>query len=455
MTIQADKTAQSKAAEQTELAPNTSSKTGQPRVIVVGAGFGGLNVIQQLANKDEVEVLVLDRNNYHGFWPLLYQVATAALAPDSIAFPVREITYKYPNIKFEMAAVSKVDLENKQVVTDAGTNLSYDYLVLAAGSANNYFGNKVIPEHTFSLKDVDQAVEIRQHILDVLEQAVQETDEKRRKNLLTFAIVGSGPTGVELSGAFADLLRPLLHKLYPTLLEAEVRIVLIEAHDTMLKAFPKSLQKKAQQHLERMHVEVLTNSEVTGVEKGIVTFKNGHSLEAGTVVWAAGVKASELGESLSVKLAHSDRVPVKPTLNLSDRPEVFVVGDMAYLEGYKQTKSGKPEAYPMVAEVAMQMGRRAAHNILADVHKQPLESFRYTDLGTMSTIGRKDAVAVAFGLQLSGWLAWLSWLVVHLFFLIGFRNRVLVMLSWAYDYITYNRGVRLIGGRRPDKPAIF
>ena len=226
-------------------------------MVVVGAGFGGLHVIHALANKNEVEVLVLDRNNYHGFWPLLYQVATAALEPDSIAYPTREIIRKYKNISFQMVTVKGVDLENQQVLLDDDQTVAYDYLVLAAGSANNYFGNKVIPQHTYSLKDVGQAVEIRQQLLKVFEQAVREGDANRRQVLLTFAVVGAGPTGVELAGALADLIRPLLRKNYPTLSEKEVRIVLIEAHDTMLSSFPKRLQKKAQQHIEKMGVEVL------------------------------------------------------------------------------------------------------------------------------------------------------------------------------------------------------
>lgn len=427
------------------------------KLVVIGAGFGGLNALHVLGGKEDVEVLVLDHNNYHGFWPLLYQVATAALTPNTIAYPVREITKHFSNINFQMAEVQKVDLTAQQVITDAGP-ISYDYLILAAGSSNNYFGNSQIPNSTYSLKDLDQAVALRQHLLIVLEQAVRESDFSQRQKLLTFVVVGAGPTGVELCGAFADLLQPLIHKQYPTLNETEIQIKLVEAHDTMLNAFPPGLQKKASQHLQRMGVTILQNSKVIQVEDGLVTFDNGQSLEAGTVVWAAGVKAAELGASLGIKLAHSDRVPVTPTLNLADHPEVFVVGDMAYLEGYQNkaatdSKSKpKKEAYPMVAEVAMQMGRRAAHNILADVSEQPMKPFKYTDLGTMSTIGRKDAVVYVFGFQLSGLFAWLSWLCVHLLFLVGFRNRVLVLLGWAYDYLTYNRGVRLIGSQR-DNPA--
>ncbi len=417
-------------------------ESGQrPCVVVIGSGFGGLNTVRGLA-KGEVEIVLLDRNNYHGFWPLLYQVATAELVPDSIAFPVREFIHSYHNVTFHMAEVSDIDLDNKHVSITDGQPISYDYLVLAAGSINNYFGNKVIPQNTFSLKDVEQAVEIRQGILEAFEKASLETDPEKRKALLTFLVVGSGPTGVELSGALAELIPPLLHKFYPDLTEEKSRIVLVEAHATMLDSFPKSLQKKAQAHLGQMGVEILQNHEVTGVENGVVTFKHGSKMNAGTVVWAAGVRASPLAEKLGVKLAHGERVPVEPTLNLKDHPEVYVIGDMAYLEGYK----GGKEAYPGVAQVAIQMGHQAAKNILAQVEGNGLENFQYVDKGQLSTIGRRDAVAEVFNLKLSGFAAWLVWVAVHIYYLLGVRNRLLVMLGWAYNYLTFNLGIRVVGG---------
>lgn len=446
MTMQGEKANATQADNTADLAKTLLPKTGKPRLIVVGAGFGGLNAVKTLTKQLEIEVVVLDRNNYHGFWPLLYQVATAALSPDSIAYPVRQITHPHSNMIFQMARVERIDLENKQVLTDSGA-MNYDYLILAAGSSNNYFGNKDLPNNTYSLKDIDQAEEIRTHILEVLEQASVEADATKRKKLLTFAIVGAGPTGVELAGAFGDLLRPLLKKEYKNLSPDEISIVLIEAHDTMLAEFPKSLQKKAQEHVKRMGVMVRANSKVKDVKNGLLSFDDGGTMEAGTVVWAAGVKASVIAESLNLKLAHQGRIPVTSQLNLPDHPEVFVIGDMAYLEGYHNGK----EAYPMVAEVAMQMGRLAAHNVVASIRQEPLKSFKYLDLGTMSTIGRRDAVADVFGLQLSGILAWLMWLLVHVSFLISFRNRFLVLLSWAYDYVTFNLGVRLLGGKSKSK----
>jgi NADH dehydrogenase len=418
-------------------------KTTPARVVVVGAGFGGLNVVRELANHSQVEVTVLDRNNYHGFWPLLYQVATAELLPDAIVFPVREAVHKYNNVRFQMAEVCDIDLDKKQVLTSQ-QSLTYDYLVLAAGSTNNYFGNQELPKNTFSLKDVDQAVALRRKLLAAFEQAVSEPEPAKRRTLLTFVIVGAGPTGVELAAAMAELVRPIINKYYPTLNSEEARIVLVEAHQRPLEEFPKNLQQKAQQHLKRLGVEVLTNSKVKSVENDTVTFEDGQTMQAATVVWAAGVRASTLAETLKVSLAHSSRVPVEPTLNLKTHPEVFVIGDMAYLQGYK----GGKETYPGVAQVAIQMGKQAAHNILVQLDRQPAQPFHYFDKGSLATIGRKDAVADIFGWQLSGWLAWLVWLVVHLYFLVGVRNRLLVMLSWAYNYLTYNLGVRLVGSEK-------
>jgi NADH dehydrogenase len=417
-------------------------KTGPVKVLVVGAGFGGLNVMKTLAGKEGVEVELLDRNNYHGFWPLLYQVATGALLPGSIAYSLREITSHHKNLSFRLTEVQEVDLARKTLKTDTG-DIGYDFLVLAAGSANNYFGSESIPDNSYSLKDVDEALNLRESILSSLERAAVETDPEQRRFLLTFAVVGAGPTGVELAGMLAEVLVPLVRKEYPGLDSGEIRLMLVEAHTNLLEIFPKSLQKVAQKHLEKKGVEILQNSPVTAVENGTFTFKDGRTLRANTIIWAAGVTAAPLGQSLGLKLAHSDRVPVEPTLNLKVHPEVFVIGDMAYLEGYKGQ-----EAYPMVAPVAIQQARVAASNILAAIREQHLKKFHYFDKGNMATIGRKDAVVDAFGVKLHGQLAWLTWLLVHLYFLVGFRTRVLVFSSWAYNYFTYNLGTRFLGGKR-------
>jgi NADH dehydrogenase len=416
----------------------------RPKVVVVGAGFGGMSVARALANQD-VDVLVLDRNNYHGFWPLLYQVATAGLEPESIAYPVRAILRKYPNTDFQMAEVRGIDFENRRVLTD-GAAIGYDYVVLAAGSANNYFGNDALAHETFGMKDIDEAETLRNHVLTAFEQAVREPDPEARAALLTFVMVGGGPTGVELAGAFAELIRHVLKRDYPTLNMAEARVVLVEATDKVLATFPARLQQKARRKLEQMGVEVRLSTPLAGVEGNLVRFKDGATLRAATVVWAAGVRAAALADALGVELGRGARVKITPTLHLPDRPEVFVIGDMAYLEGFNGTNA----AYPMVAPVAMQQGEQAARNILAAVGGRTLKPFRYFNKGQMATIGRRAAVLDAFGVRVGGLIAWLGWLFIHLMEMIGFRNRLIVFANWVYNYFTYDRGIRIIsrGERR-------
>jgi NADH dehydrogenase len=409
----------------------------RPRVLIVGAGFGGINAAHALAGKD-VDVLILDRNNYHGFWPLLYQVATAALEPESIAYPVRAIFRRYPNVDFQMAQVQSIDFDKKLAQADSAV-YPYDYLVLAAGSANNYFGNKALARQTNGLKDIDEAESLRNRILYNFEQAVHERDEQRRRDLMTFAMIGGGPTGAELAGALAELISHVLRKDYPMLDVKEARVVLVEASDHILAAFPEPLQKKAMRKLEKMGVQIKMKSPVESVDHGCITFKDGTTLQAGTIVWAAGVRAAELADALQVERARGERIKVNPPLNLPDHPEVFVVGDMAYLEGYNGN-----QPYPMVAPVAIQQGKWAAANILRRLHNRKMRPFHYFDKGNLATIGRSYAIMDAFGLRLSGWPAWIAWIFVHIMYLVGFRNRVIVLTSWAINYFTYDRGVRLI-----------
>jgi NADH dehydrogenase len=425
-------------AERTDSAAQTRPYS-RPRVVVVGAGFGGLNVAAGLARAD-VDVVVLDRNNYHGFWPLLYQVATAGLEPASIAYPARAILRKYPNTHFLMAEVSGVDFDRKLVLS-GDQALPYDYLVLAAGSANNYFGDSALAANTFGMKDLDEAEQLRNQVLRAFERAVIEPDPERRAALLTFVIVGGGPTGVELAGAFAELIRHVLRKDYPMLDISQARVLLVEAGERILASFPERLQRSARKRLEKMGVEVKLRTAVASVGDDRVSFKDGTTLATSTVVWAAGVRAATLADGLGVAQGRSARVKITPELNLPDRPEVFVIGDMAYLEGYKD---GQP--YPMVAQVAMQMGKSAARNILAQIDDQPLHAFHYFDKGQMATIGRRAAVFVAFGVRMAGFFAWIGWLFVHIIYLIGFRNRLVVLTNWAYSYFTYDRAVRVITG---------
>jgi NADH dehydrogenase len=419
---------------------------GRPRVVVVGAGFGGLSAARTLANRD-VDVLVLDRNNYHGFWPLLYQVATAGLEPEAIAHPVRGIVRKYENVDFQMVEVVGIDFERKQVLTTGG-DVPYDYLVLAAGSANNYFGNNALAASTFGLKDIDEAERLRNHVLTMFEKAAIERDPEKRAALLTFVMVGGGPTGVELAGSFIELIRHVLKKDYPVLDTSQARVILVEGTDSVLNTFPKGLQNTAKKRLVKMGVELMLSKIVSSVEDGVVTFKDGEHLAAGTIVWAAGVRGSQLADTLPVELGRGARVKITPFLNLPDRSEVFIIGDMAYLEGFNGTA-----AYPMVAPVAIQMGQQAARNILALNDKRSLKEFRYFDKGQMATIGRNSAVLDAFGIRLTGLLAWLGWLFIHLIELIGFRNRVVVLINWVYNYFTYDRGVRLI--TQNEEPSVL
>lgn len=413
------------------------------KVVIVGAGFGGTNAAASLADSN-LDVLVVDRNNYHGFWPLLYQVATAGLEPQSVAYPVRGLLRKYKNVNFQLGEVQKIDLENKKVVTN-DASLDYDYLVLAAGSANSYFGNKALARETLGLKDLDDASKLRNRLLESFELAVKEPDETRRAKLMTFVVIGGGPTGVELSGAFSELIRHVLRKDYPTLDVSKARVVLLEAMPKILSTFPDSLQKKAVRTLQKMGVEVRLGVPVDTVEDGQIRLKDGSTIEANTIVWAAGVRSAEVADSLGLKLSRQARVPVLPTLQLENRPEVFVIGDMAYLEGYKDKT-----AYPMVAPVAIQMGRLVGKNIETLEQGRPLKPFKYFDKGSMATIGRRNAIFDAFGVRMSGYLAWLSWLFVHLMSLVGFRNRLVVLLNWAYNYFTYDRGARLITGKKQE-----
>lgn len=421
------------------LSPTSLTPTARLRVVIVGAGFGGLAAARMLA-KAPVDVLLINRTNYHGFWPLLYQVATAGLEPESIAYPVRAILRRYRNANFLLAEVTGVDFGRRLVQTNTGP-VSYDYLILAAGSTTNFFGNERIARYTMGMKDLNEAQRLRNHVLLCCEHAAAESDPNRRAALLTFAVVGGGPTGVELAGAFVELIRHVIRHDYPMLDVQQARVVLIEATGHILASFPESLQRAALQRLQRMGVEARLNAPVADADPHGLNFRDGSRLDAETVVWAAGVRGAPLADALGVTLGRGARVVVTPELTLPDDQRVFVIGDMAYLEGYRPGV-----AYPMVAPVAIQMGEHAARNIVAQINDQPMQPFRYVDKGQMATIGRSAAVLDAFGIRLSGWPAWAGWLFVHLMALVGFRNRALVLLNWAYSYFTYDRGVRLIFG---------
>lgn len=410
------------------------------RVVIAGMGFGGLRAAKALAGSG-VELIMVDRNNYHLFQPLLYQVATAGLEQEAIAYPLRGLTRRWHGASFLLAEIRGIDLAGKCVLTDAGT-VPYDYLVVAAGSRTNYFGMEGVAEHAFDLKRLDQAEDLRNHILLMFEQASREPDPARRSALLTFVIVGGGPTGVEFAGALRELIVYVLSQDHPGISAAETRIVLVEAVDSLLTAMPAGLRQYALQKLSSMGVEVLLENRVVGATAESVELHGGTVIASHTLVWSAGVAAAELaGHLRNVERGAGGRIVVQPDLSIKGHPEVFVIGDMACcLEG------GVP--LPMMAPVASQQGDYAARAILAREQGRSLPPFHYRDKGSMATIGRSAAVAVTAGFSFRGYIAWVAWLLLHLYYLIGFRNRLVVMMNWTYAYWFQERQVRLITAKK-------
>jgi NADH dehydrogenase len=406
-----------------------------PHIVIIGAGFGGLHAAQALAGKP-VRVTLIDKRNYHLFQPLLYQVATAGISPHEIAYPVRAIFQRQKNIVFQMSRVNGVDFERKTVLTEQG-EISYDYLLIAAGASVNFYGNASLEKNALPLKDISDAVTVRNHVLRMFELAALEPDSRKRQAFLTFVAVGGGPTGVETAGALSELIRLVLKKDYRQINMDNIRVILMEAAPTILNGFPSPLQDAARKSLENKKVDVRVETKVRDYDGEKLTLESGEIIPTRTVLWSAGVRAASLMGKLGLEQVSAGRVKVLPTLQLPEHPEVYVIGDAAYLE-----ENGK--SLPMVAPVATQQGKHAAQNILADSQKKPLKPFKYTDLGIMATIGRNAAVAFTLGMQFRGFLAWIVWLMVHLIGLIGFRNRLIVLINWAWDYFFYDRAVRLI-----------
>lgn len=409
------------------------------RVVIVGMGFGGLETVHHLGGCD-LDVLVLDRHNYHLFQPLLYQVATAELNVEAIAYPIRAIVRKWKNVRFRMCEVVGLDVEKREVLitSDEGDDrIGYDYLIVAAGSATNFFGNMEIKEHAFDLKLLNDAIHLRNQVLSMYERAMLEKDEAIRRALMTFVVVGGGPTGVEFSGALSELAHNVLAKDFHSLTVNETRIILVESGDHILTPFPPSLREYALKRLQSMNVEVMLNNRVTGATHDKVFLHDGSAIPSHTLFWAAGVSAVPFAEAIPVTKARGGRIPVEPDLSLKEYPEIFVIGDLMYLE-----QDGAP--LPMVAPVAMQGGRYAARRILDKEHGRTTAPFRYFDKGSMAVIGRSAAVAISKGLKMKGFIAWVAWLILHIYYLIGFRNRVTTLVSWAHNYVFYDRQVRLI-----------
>ena len=452
-----------------------------PRVVIIGGGFGGLDAARALAGAD-AQVTLLDRHNYHLFQPLLYQVATASLSPGDVASPIRWILRRQKNVEVLLANVREIDPVGRRVILDAGRaaadshaqgeSIPYDYLLVAAGAAHAYFGHPEWAARAPGLKTLDDALEMRRRVLLAFEAAERESDPDKQRRLLTFVIVGGGPTGVELAGALAEIARQSLRHDFRRIRPESARIVLLEGAPYVLAPFPDSLRDAARRALERLGVEVRTGWVVVGVDEDGVTvettdaglkpratetaadaapratdkapdvaqaFRPAERISAGTVLWAAGVAASPLAKSLGVPLDRVGRVTPEPTLSLAAHPEIFVAGDIcAFMQDGK--------LLPGVAQVAMQQGAQAARNIRRAIAGQPLEPFRYHDYGIMATIGRGSAVGDVFGLRISGFFAWVFWIFLHIFWLIGFRNRFVVMTEWAWAYVSLQRRVRLITG---------
>jgi len=408
----------------------------KPHVVIIGGGFAGLNAAKQLRDAD-VAVTIVDQHNHHTFQPLLYQVATASLSPADIAGPIRAILRRQTNLSVILAEVTGIDLA-RGVVHMGTDELAYDYLIIAAGSTDSYFGHDEWEKYAGGLKTLDDAVRMRNQILLGFEAAERaHTDDERRRDM-TFAIIGGGPTGVELAGAIAEISRHSISRDFDRIDPRQARIILIDAGPRLLAAYPESLSKHAQSDLERLGVEVRLNALVTSVDERGLTLKSGDRIEAATRLWAAGVQASPLGRAMAVEVDRAGRVLVNPDLSIPGHPNVFVAGDLAALNG----KDGKQ--LPGVAQVAMQQGRAAARNIMRSIAGEATVPFQYKDLGNMATIGRNRAVADIHGIHLHGFIAWVIWLTIHLVNLIGFRNRFVVMTQWIWSYLTFYRRVRLI-----------
>jgi NADH dehydrogenase len=407
-------------------------------VVIIGGGFGGLNAAQRLRGRD-VAITLVDRRNHHVFQPLLYQVATAGLSPGDIASPIRWILRRQRNVEVLLEDVVAIDPAARSVRFRDGAACAYDYLIVAAGATHAYFGHDDWRDAAPGLKTLEDALDIRRRVLGAFEQAERDSVLAHRRPNLTFVIVGAGPTGVELAGALAEIARHTLAHDFRHFDPRAARIVLMEAGPAILSAFPAPLRDAARRDLERLGVEVRTGTAVTRIEPGVVE-AGGERIEAASVLWAAGVAASPLGSMLGVPLDRVGRVHVNPDLTIPGHADVFVIGDLASLAG----ADGRP--LPGVAQVAIQMGVHAANNIVRATEGQPLRPFRYKNLGNMATIGRASAIADLPVAQLKGFVGWLAWLFVHILKLIGFRNRLLVMIQWAWAYVSYDRAVRLITG---------
>jgi NADH dehydrogenase len=423
--------------------PNSSN----PRIVIIGGGFAGIALAKKLKNKN-VQVVLLDKHNYHTFQPLLYQVATGGLEAGSIAYPIRKVIQEYKDFYFRLTSVTEIDTKNKKVIAEIG-ELSYDYLVIATGSKTNYFGNKEIERNSMSMKTIPQSLNIRSLILENFEQAVLTKDSAEKNTLINFVLVGGGPTGVELAGALAEMKKEILQKDYPDLNIDRMEINLIQSGDRILNTMSEKSSKEAQDFLENLGVKIWKNVRVLNYDGKTITTNTDLTFETATVIWTAGVRGALVpGLDAQSLVENVKRIRVNEFNQVKGFDTIFAIGDIAMME-----LSDYPEGHPMMAQPALQQGRLLGENIIKLINKQPMIPFQYNDKGSMATIGRNKAVVDLPNYHFSGVFAWFVWMFVHLFSLIGFKNKAVVFLNWVYNYIRFDREGRLI--IRPYKKKSF
>ena len=423
--------------------PNSSN----PRIVIIGGGFAGIALAKKLKNKN-LQVVLLDKHNYHTFQPLLYQVATGGLEAGSIAYPIRKVIQEYKDFYFRLTSVTEIDTKNKKVIAEIG-ELSYDYLVIATGSKTNYFGNKEIERNSMSMKTIPQSLNIRSLILENFEQAVLTKDATEKNSLINFVLVGGGPTGVELAGALAEMKKEILQKDYPDLNIDRMEINLIQSGDRILNTMSEKSSKEAQDFLENLGVKIWKNVRVLNYDGKTITTNTDLTFETATVIWTAGVRGALVpGLDAQSLVENVKRIRVNEFNQVKGFDTIFAIGDIAMME-----LSDYPEGHPMMAQPALQQGRLLGENIIKLINKQPMIPFQYNDKGSMATIGRNKAVVDLPNYHFSGIFAWFVWMFVHLFSLIGFKNKAVVFLNWVYNYIRFDREGRLI--IRPYKKKSF
>ena len=419
------------------------------RVVVIGAGFGGLTLVKKLARKRKFQILLIDKNNFHQFQPLFYQVAMSGLEPSSICFPIRKVIQKKENVFLRIAEVQEVDREQKKLITDIGW-VTYDYLVVAIGAKTNYYGNQSLQEKTLSLKSISDSIYLRNRLLYDYEQALERRDFEDRQGLIDIVIVGGGPTGVELAGALAELKKYILPKEYRELDYKEVDIYLIQSSDCLLKGMSAKSSNQAEKFLQNLGVIVKLNTRVTDFDGEYVYTKEGEKIKARKVIWAAGIRGNQISGIPKDALVWGNRMKTDGYHQVEGAKNVFAIGDIAYNESDPKY----PQGHPQVAQPAIQMGRHLAKYLLNGQNKNRLQPFRYKDKGSLATIGRNKAVCdLSNGLAMTGFFAWIIWLAVHLFALIGVKNKLFVMLNWIWNYLTYDQSLRLIIRPKEDQQS--